>query len=151
MCRMQESGFECEIVFPKSKNSNIVKELALPVTVACPACRCHVHDCKGIIDTGATSSMIARRIAAELELEPHGTAGISGVHGTECANLYRVDLIFGRGFVLPDVEVSEAGDNAGFDFLIGMDILAHGKFLFFGDDPSGSLFKLYLPSAVRLF
>lgn len=150
MCHSSESGFECEIVFQNSHKHNAVNELAIPVSITCPGCHCRIQDCKGIIDTGATSSMIAQKIAADLELIPHGQTGISGVHGTERANLYRVDLILGQGFILPNIEVSEAGNDAGFDFLIGMDIISHGKMIFLGDELSGSVFKLYLPLAVRL-
>lgn len=87
-----------------------------------------VRHCTAIWDTGATSSMITKSLAKKLELESIGKTRISGVHGVEDAAVYRVNLIFGNGFMIPDVRVSEAADNGGFDVLIGMDIIGQGVF-----------------------
>lgn len=87
-----------------------------------------VRHCTAIWDTGATSSMITESLAKKLELKSIGKTRISGVHGVEDAAVYRIDLIFGNGFVIPDVRVSEAADNGGFDVLIGMDIIGQGAF-----------------------
>ncbi len=87
-----------------------------------------VRHCTAIWDTGATSSMITESLANKLELKSIGKTRISGVHGVEDAAVCRVNLIFGNGFMIPDVRVSEAADNGGFDVLIGMDIIGRGVF-----------------------
>lgn len=82
--------------------------------------------CKAIWDTGATSSMISSAMAKKLQLQPHGTVQIAGVHGIQNARYYFVDMIFGNGFAIPAIKVSEAADFGGFDMLVGMDIIGRG-------------------------
>lgn len=115
-------NFTIELIYrPKSK------ELALPVTLSANGRK--IVDCVGIIDTGATSTMISESIARELDLYPCGEISVSGVHGTDKSNLYFLDIVFGD-FVLPDHRVSGSSGDAGFDILIGMDILTLGEFEF---------------------
>lgn len=71
--------------------------------------------------------MLTETIANDLGLIPTGTINVSGVHGSENANLYVIDIILGQHFILPDIPVSGANGNAGFDLLIGMDILSKGE------------------------
>lgn len=109
-----------------------LKEISTPLSVACGGgcCSIHshpVHHCNAIWDTGATSSMISRRIARELQLHSTGEVEISGVHGVNSANTYIVDLIFACGFMIPGLRVSEADDGGGFDVLIGMDVISRGR------------------------
>jgi hypothetical protein len=107
------------------------KEIATPISVSCQcssAC-VPVHRCTAIWDTGATSSMISEKLARKLNLTPEGTVKVSGVHGIEESNIYTIQLQFNNGFTLNDIQVSEAGNNAGFDILIGMDIIAKGIFI----------------------
>lgn len=121
--------FYCVLEYPQT-----AKEIAIPVQIRCSYCRnCNtvLKECIGIIDTGATSSMISENVAKELSLLPCGNITVSGVHGTENANLYKVDLVFGESFILPDHTVSGAGNDAGFDILIGMDIIARGDLTLF--------------------
>ena len=105
------------------------KEIATPITVSCPDGCQPIHRCTAIWDTGATSSMISADLARALQLEPQGTVRVSGVHGVEDAKLYTISLIFNNGFSIDDLQVSEAGNNAGFDVLIGMDVISKGIFV----------------------
>jgi hypothetical protein len=43
-----------------------------------------------------------------------------------------VDIVFGNGFTIPSVKVSEASDFGGFDLLIGMDIIGQGALVLDG-------------------
>ena len=117
--------------FTLSTPDRKMKEISTPVSVA--ACSGHdcrvVKRCNAIWDTGATSSMIARRIARELQLSPTGVVDISGVHGVHSTETYKVDLLFGNGFQIPGLQVSAADDNGGFDVLIGMDIISSGRLI----------------------
>ena len=122
-----------------------LKEISTPVTISCGDGHCDIssrpeHYCNAIWDTGATSSMITRRIAQKLKLNAIGKVMISGVHGVVNANIYSVNIHFRNGFVIPCVTVSEADDGGGFDVLIGMDIINQGRLIVDGTDARGSVF-----------
>jgi hypothetical protein len=111
-----------------------LKEISTPLAIACGGNRCAansipVYRCNAIWDTGATSSMIAQHIAEELKLESTGKVQIAGVHGVTAAKTYIVSLLFGNGFAITDLPVSEADNGGGFDVLIGMDVISKGKLL----------------------
>lgn len=106
------------------------REIATPLSVSSADKTSHpIHRCTAIWDTGATSSMISADLARALHLEPQGTVRVSGVHGVEDAKLYTISLIFNNGFAIDNLQVSEAGNNAGFDVLIGMDVISKGIFV----------------------
>ena len=105
--------------------------------------------CRAIWDTGATGSMIAADVAARLGLSPFGETRILGVHGSQKAKVYKVDLVFPKaGVILPGIRVSEADSGGGFDLLVGMDIIGRGMFGIYGDGESLSVvFGLPLASS----
>lgn len=105
------------------------REIATPIAVSCPDGCQPIHQCTAIWDTGATSSMISEQLATALQLKPQGSVKVSGVHGVEDAKTYTIDLLFGNGFIYEGLQVSEAGNNAGFDVLIGMDVISKGLFI----------------------
>lgn len=113
------------------------KEIATPLYLRKHGEKAGEQKANAIWDTGATSSMISAAMARKLQLAPAGTVQIAGVHGVQNARCYKVDIIFGNGFVIPDLKVSEAGDFGGFDMLIGMDII--GKGIMTLDGTSGKL------------
>lgn len=140
--------FVCKLDF-----DTYARELAIPVAITCKYGNCHdfgnpQRDCKAIFDTGATASMISSDIANELGLIPYGTATISGVHGTESSNIYIIDMIFRNGFKIPNISVSEAGGSAGFDLLIGMDIISKGTMLLSGAH-GRTFFYFAYPSQIK--
>lgn len=108
------------------------REIATPITISPTNSEQQLHNCTAIWDTGATSSMISQRIAQQLQLSPQGSVKVSGVHGVENANIYTVDLMFNNGHEMPNIQVSEAGNNAGFDILVGMDVISRGIFIIDG-------------------
>lgn len=134
--------FSCELTF-----LDLARELAIPVEIRSSRCRKYplaVKNCIGIIDTGATSSMLTETIARELDLIPSGNITVSGVHGTENANMYEVDIIFGNCCILRDMPVSGANGDAGFDLLIGMDILSKGE-LYLSNENGKTVFRFGIP------
>ena len=121
------------------------RELAIPVILCNPEDPEKViRDCVGIIDTGATSSMISADIADRLKLDPVGNISISGVHGTENAKLYQCDIVFGEDHILTRHSVSAAEGDAGFDLLIGMDILSLGE-LYLVNREGKTFFRFGIP------
>jgi hypothetical protein len=123
-------------------------EIATKVEVCAPG-KEHGIVCRAIWDTGATGSMIAAGVAEKLKLHPCGETRIFGVHGSQNAKVYNVDLIFPQaGVILPGIRVSEADSGGGFDLLVGMDIIGRGMFGIYGDGASLSvLFGLPLASS----
>ena len=140
--------FTCKLEF-----DTYARELAIPVSITCKFGNCNdfgnpQRDCKAIFDTGATASMISSDIAEELRLIPYDTATVSGVHGTESSNIYIIDMIFRNGFKIPNISVSEAGGSAGFDLLIGMDIISRGTMLLSGSQ-GRTFFYFAFPSQIK--
>lgn len=90
--------------------------------------------CRAIWDTGATGSMISSDVAEKLKLKPCGETRILGVHGSQKAKVYKVDIVFPAAqVILPGIRVSEADSGGGFDLLVGMDIIGKGMFGIYGD------------------
>ena len=102
------------------------REISTPLFIAKPNSDKEPIKCNAIWDTGATSSMISANTAKKLMLAPVGLTQIAGVHGINNAKTYLVDVVFGNGFTLHEIKVSEASDFGGFDFLVGMDIISRG-------------------------
>jgi hypothetical protein len=136
--------FACSLYF-----DTLARELAVPVTITRSIQSMEtgadaVRSCKAIFDTGATSSMISSDIARALHLQSIDTALVTGVHGTERVPIYTIDVRFKGGFVLPTLHVAEAGADAGFDLLLGMDVIARGSMLLSSHDKR-TLFAFFYP------
>jgi hypothetical protein len=92
-----------------------------------------------LLDTGATVSGIARRIAAALGLPRRGRQPLASAHGVGDLQRYefRVGLTPdysppdapGFPFVFEQVIGIELSDSFGFDALLGMDILSQCDFV----------------------
>ncbi|WP_353198150.1 aspartyl protease family protein [Sandarakinorhabdus sp.] len=95
----------------------------------------------GLFDTGAQTTCITPRAASKIGLSPLGVLPIQGVGGVNLHNyyLFRIGFVdmqaneFGGTnphihFVEKDIEGPEfdCGPNAGFDILIGMDLISAG-------------------------
>lgn len=140
--------FACSLYF-----DTLARELAVPVAIACSMQGMvtgadALRDCKAIFDTGATSSMISSDIARALHLQSIDTALVTGVHGTERVSIYTIDVRFKGGFTLSTLHVAEAGADAGFDLLIGMDVIARGSMLLSSHDKR-TLFAFFYPQNVN--
>ncbi len=86
----------------------------------------------GIWDTGATGSVIPKRVADALGLQPTGRVICRGVgkDGTPNefeTNTYLINIHLPNKVAIIGVKVSE-GTIAGADLLIGMDVIAQGDF-----------------------
>lgn len=86
---------------------------------------------KAVWDTGATNTVISRRIVQELALKPSGRttcrvvgSGDQEIHEYETETFY-VNVYLPNRVMITGVRVSE-GSVAGVDVLIGMDIITSG-------------------------
>jgi len=73
-------------------------------------------------DTGATNTVISRKIVKELNLQPSGRVTVSAVGET-----FFINISLPNNVEIIGVRVSE-GAVGGADVLIGMDIINHGDF-----------------------
>lgn len=81
----------------------------------------------GLWDTGATNSVISTRLVSALKLKPIGKVTVSHAQGQTDVNTYLINLLLPNNVGYPFLQVNE-GVLAGFDMLIGMDIISRGDF-----------------------
>jgi len=84
-----------------------------------------------LIDTGADGTCLSQSVIKDLGIDPVSKIEVQAAGGPHSANLYRVDLILVYGnqqLILPDRHVAEfdAGKDAPYQALLGMDILSSG-------------------------
>ena len=80
-----------------------------------------------IWDTGATNSVISKRVVTECGLKPSGMTKVHTASGTDNVSTYLISMILPNKVVIPTLRVSE-GNLTGTDVLIGMDIINQGDF-----------------------
>lgn len=81
--------------------------------------------CTGIWDTGATGSVITRRIVDHLKLQPVDRVSVNTVNGVRESHVYLVNILLPSNVGFQGLQVTE-GDISGADVLIGMDIIRLG-------------------------
>lgn len=81
--------------------------------------------CLAIWDSGATSSIITRKVIETLDLKPVGMCQVVGIHGSEYEYTYYVNLMVPGEMKFHTIEVTE-GDLDDVDVLIGMDVISQG-------------------------
>lgn len=96
---------------------------AASLTVAKPT----RQDYRAIWDTGATNTVITKKVANDLGLKPIGRTQVKTASGTADCDVYLTDVILPNNIVMQNVRVTE-GILADFDVLIGMDIIRMGDF-----------------------
>lgn len=87
----------------------------------------------GLWDTGATGSVIQKRVADDLGLSPSGRVVVHGVgkDGTPNefeTNSYLINIYLPNQVAIVAIKVSE-GTISGADILIGMDVIGCGDFV----------------------
>jgi hypothetical protein len=80
-----------------------------------------------IWDTGATNCVITQAVVDACGLAPIGMTRVQGVHGTEDAEVYLVNVYLPNQVFFQSVRVTK-GAFVGADILIGMDIITQGDF-----------------------
>jgi len=98
-----------------------------------------------IWDTGATGSLISRKVVEECSLKPTGMAVSRGVHDEKECNTYLVSIGLPQGVGFDKLPVMEADGLQGTDVLIGMDVITQGDFAVTNKD-SKTVFSFRTPS-----
>jgi len=93
---------------------------------------------KGLWDTGASNTVITKKIADELGLKPTGMVEVRHAGGTDMVPTYAINIGLPNGVAFCFIKVSE-GNLSDFDVLIGMDIITKGDFSITNVDRSTSL------------
>lgn len=86
-----------------------------------------VNKYNGLWDTGASGTVITKRVVDELGLIPTGLAKSYHANGESIVNTYSINVGLPNGLMIPTVRVTEGILN-GFDVLIGMDVILRGDF-----------------------
>jgi len=86
--------------------------------------------CKALWNTGATSSLISKRLANELNLKSFQMGPMSTASGKDIVPLYDLSFYLPNRLVVSTPRVFEGQLEAqGIDALIGMDIIGLGDFI----------------------
>lgn len=78
-------------------------------------------------DTGATGTVITRKVVDELGLTPIGLTNSYNANGQCVVNTYLINIGLPNGVGIHTLRVTEGILN-GFDVLIGMDVISRGDF-----------------------
>jgi uncharacterized protein YchJ len=106
-----------------------------------------MEEFNAIWDTGATGSVISRRVAQKLALKPIGKQKVftaSSKDGPETVYEYMIGVRLPNHVIIPSVTVTEGALN-GADMLIGMDIITQGDFAITHKDGK-TTFSFQMPS-----
>ncbi len=88
---------------------------------------------KGMIDTGATASVIQPHIASTLGLQPVGVVSISTPSSANVpCNQYLVRLVLPNSVVVETLAIEAPLHGQQVQCLIGRDVLAHGVLVYTG-------------------
>lgn len=82
---------------------------------------------QGLWDTGASGTVITKKVVDALGLKPIGKAKINHANGSSIVNKYVINLFLPNQVAFKFIQVTE-GILSGFDVLIGMDIMNRGDF-----------------------
>lgn len=104
---------------------------------------------EAIWDTGATGTVITRKVAAELGLKPTGVVTSNHAGGSDQVNTYLVNVYLPNGINVIGVKVIEAVLMGNTEILIGMDIISHGDFSFTNFNGE-SCFTFRIPSLKQI-
>lgn len=84
-------------------------------------------DYQALWDTGATGTVITKKVADELGLTPTGFTNSYNANGQCIVNTYLINIRLPNGVGVHTLRVTE-GVLTGFDVLIGMDVISRGDF-----------------------
>lgn len=99
-------------------------------------------------DTGATGTVINKKVAQELGIVPTGQTKAFHANGSCIVNTYAVNILLPNDVGLSTVTVTE-GDLNGCDVLIGMNVISLGDFSISSKN-ANTVFSFQLPSTREL-
>jgi len=116
------------------KGKGIVNCIHTPLHIAKPGTATNFNDAtkieiRGIWDTGATNTVITKKVIDALKLVPTGmtTVNTASEQGRQVST-YVIDLYLNPQLVISGLQVTEGSISNNLDCLIGMDIINFGDF-----------------------
>jgi predicted aspartyl protease len=97
-----------------------------------------------IWDTGATNTVITRRVVETLKLIPIGIAPVNTSNGLRQSYTYLISLVLQNNVRFPILRATE-GHISGGNVLIGMDVITQGDFVITNKDGKTS-YSFRVPS-----
>ncbi len=106
-------------------------KISLPSNAALP----NATEINAIWDTGASCTVITKKLSQQLGLIPSGKSKITGIdnHITE-ENAFLVNLYLPNMVCITFLKIAEVAGISGADILIGMDVIGSGDFSVFTDN-----------------
>lgn len=102
-----------------------------------------------IWDTGATHSVITKKVVMECKLWPSGMTRVSHAGGESTSNTYFVNIYLPNRVEVCGVRVTEGVLIGSVDVLVGMDIISKGDFAVTNKDKI-TAFSFRIPSMQRI-
>jgi hypothetical protein len=99
-------------------------------------------------DTGATNSVITKKVAEKLGLIPTGVSIVHGVSGQIQVETYSVNISLPNNVMILSLRVTE-GILGDFDVLIGMDVISKGDFVI-NNSNNQTIFSFQIPATHQI-
>ena len=99
----------------------------------------------GIWDTGATNSVISKRIIDECGLKPISMTEVHTVGGTKTSEVFLVNVGLPNRVGISEIRVCEGSITGSADMLVGMDIISRGDLALTNKDGK-TTFSFRMPS-----
>lgn len=104
---------------------------------------------KALWDTGATGSVITRKVVDECGLKPISVAKVHHAQGESTTHVYLISVFLPNNVYFPTLRVTEGVLPGDVEVLIGMDIITRGDFAISNKDGK-TTFSFRMPSLERM-
>ena len=104
-----------------------------------------LHQFDAIWDTGATNSVVSKKVINECNLKYSGMTTVQSFSGKTLANTYLVNIYLPNKVAFSEVRITEGEIGGIADVLIGMDIIIRGDFAVTNKDGK-TIFSFRVPS-----
>jgi predicted aspartyl protease len=102
-----------------------------------------------IWDTGATGSVITKKVVDDCGLKPIGIVKVSTASGEATTSVYFASVFLPNSVAFPQVRMLEGKIAGDVEVLIGMDIISQGDFAVTNKDGK-TVFSFRIPSIERI-
>lgn len=114
----------CDVGVSQAFDFNIITTNRPPITTI-----------RSIWDTGATCTVISKKLATQIGLIPTGKTTITGVNHSTLENTYLVNVYLPNKVAIMFIKIAEVpAITGGAELLIGMDIIGSGDFSVYTED-----------------
>jgi len=139
-------------IAPFTENYNKIEDV---IKTECSVCEAYNPDISkgvpptintyiGLWDTGATGSVITKKVIDELNLKPTGGVYVRNTSGVRFESTYKINILLPSNAGVSFLDATE-GLLGDFDVLIGMDIISKGDFAI-SNSNGKTIFTFQIPS-----